>query len=40
MTLVVIDLGWVDFNIGHPTIGMVLPMERGIWQNWLSSKAK
>ena len=35
VTLVVMDLGWVDFHFGHSTVCLVLLGQLGIWQNRL-----
>ena len=40
VTLVVVDLGWVDFHVGHSTVGLVWPGQMVIGQNWPSIWAK
>ena len=34
------DLGWVDIDLRHSTICLVLLGQMGIWLNWLGSWAK
>ena len=33
MTLVVVDLGWVDFYVSHSTVTVALLGQTGIWQS-------
>ena len=39
MTLVVEYLGWVDYDSGHSSVGLILLGQMGIWQNRLVNKA-
>ena len=36
VTMVVGDMGWVDYDFGHSTCH-VLPRQMGVWQNWLGN---
>ena len=40
VTLVVADLGWVDYDFGHSTVCQVLLGQTGIWQNRLGNWAR
>ena len=39
VTLVVVDLNWVEFDIGHYTVCLFLLVPMRIWQNQLGSSA-
>ena len=39
-TMVVGDMGWVDYNFGHSNVCQVLPRQMGVWQNWLGNWAR
>ena len=39
-TMVVSDLGWVDIDLGHTIVCLVLPQQMGTWLNRLGSWAK
>ena len=34
VTLVIADLGWVDYDLGYSIVCLVLLGQMGIWQNW------
>ena len=34
------DLGWVDIDLSHSTVSLVLLGQMGIWLNWLGSWTK
>ena len=39
VTMVVVDMGWVDYEFGHSTACQVLPRHIGVWQNaWLGGQ--
>ena len=40
VTLVIGDMGWVDFDLGNSTVCLVLLGQMEIWQNWLGSWAR
>ena len=38
--MVVRDMGWVDYDLGHSTVCQVLFRQNGVWQNWLGNWAR
>ena len=40
VTLVIVDLGWVNYDFGHSIVCQVLLGQTGIWQNRLGNWAR